>query len=503
VYTHCSVETNHEIVGYARIEEAAWNSRSGFVASFNGMSNLKVTATDNDIQNLKHFILRDIENIDSQEIVRAAGVHRDERYGKPRYTYVEEGASTNKWGQKNTHILELPVSALNSAMPRLKDVPLPDKNSDRAEVALSSLLDMNAPETVAPIVGWLCACHLKSHIMAIRQEFPLLNLWGGRGSGKTKSASTFTWLNGIDYSVGAPPALPNTTPYAVTQTLTSGSSAMRGRIAMRGERNSSGMGAIADSFHLTAPLMILSEHATDLAALNDRSYKVMMSEKNLAPHRSAMLKASRSKKYILQVAKALTMKSLEVREEWVEDRMDSWYAVIPDSYSERQALTRVVIGVGLDYLEYVTSGSLYMNLSHKLLVLKEAFVSAIKDVTSPENQIGHSTEVDYLMTKLGELVTLTKTSSTPVPVSASNFKVEGSTLIIDSPTLFTLLRVHLKTTGERFPLPDAGQFQMLLRNETYFISDWEYDRSMVSSRPVTKLNLDKMREKGIDVTLFA
>ena len=291
IYTLCSVESNHETVGFVRIEESAWNSRSSFVSSFNGMSNLKVTATDNDIQNLKHFILRDIEKIDSQEIVRAAGIHRDERYGKPRYTYVEDGLSANKWGQRNTHILELPVSAGNSAMPRLQDVSLPDPASPRAEEALSALLEMNTPKIVAPIVGWLAACHLKSHIMAMRQEFPLLNLWGGRGSGKTKTATTFSRLNGVDYSVGAPPALPNTTPYAVTQTLTStttiprildefnkggmgadryskyaelfkqsfnGSSAMRGRIAHRSERNSSGMGAIADSFHLTAPLMLLS-----------------------------------------------------------------------------------------------------------------------------------------------------------------------------------------------------------------------------------------------------
>jgi hypothetical protein len=535
IYTLCSVECNHETVGYARVEEGAWNSRSAFVASFNGMSNLKVTATDNDIQNLKHFILRDIEKIDTQEIVRAAGVHRDERYGKPRYTYVEEGLSANKWGQRNTHILELPVSALNSAMPRMQDVALPDPFSSRAEEALLALLTMNEPKTIAPIVGWLSACHLKAHIMAMRQEFPLINLWGGRGSGKTKTATTFSRINGVDYSIGAPPALPNTTPYAVTQTLTStttiprildefnkggmgndryskyaelfkqafnGSSAMRGRIAHKSERNSSGMGAIADSFHLTAPLMLLSEHATDLAALNDRTYKVMMSEKCLASHRASMLKASREKKYLLQIAKALTTKSLETREEWIEDRMDSWYKDIPIEYSERQALTRVVIGTGLDYLEHVVVDSLGMNLKEKILELKSAFLGNILDVSSQENQIGHSTEVDYLLAKLGELNTLTKSSSTSVPLSAANFKVDNDVLSLDLPTIFTLLRVHVRSTGERFPLPDAGQFQMLIRNEVYFISDWEMDMSMMSSRPVTKLRLSGMQGKGIDISMF-
>lgn len=535
IYTLCSVETNHEMVGTVRIEESAWNSRSGFVSCFNGMSNLKVTATDNDIQNLKHFILRDIEKIDSQEIVRAAGIHRDERYGKPRYTYVEDGLSANKWGQKGTHILELPVAAANTALPRLQDISLPDTSSSRAEEALLALLSMNEPKTIAPIAGWIAACHLKAHIMAMRQEFPLLNLWGGRGSGKTKTATTFSRLSGVDYTIGAPPSLPNTTPYAITQTLTStttiprildefnkggmgadryskyaelfkqvfnGSSAMRGRIASRGERNSSGVGAIADSFHLTAPLMLLSEHATDLAALNDRMYKVMMSEKVLGSHRSSMLKASREKKYIMQMAKALTMKALEVREEWIEERMDSWYAVIPEEYSERQALTRVVIGTGLDYLEHVAVKELGMNLSHKFLELKEAFLVAIKDVSSPDNQIGHSTECDYLLSKLGELVTLTKTNSTQVPVSASNFKVEGNILIMDLPTIFAMLRVHVRSTGERFPLPDAKQFQMLIRNEVYFISDWEIDHGMLTTRPVTKLDMEKMRGKGIDISLF-
>ena len=536
VYTMCTAESNHEIIGSVRIEESAWNSRSAFVSSFNGMSNLKVTASDNDIQNLKHYILRDLENIDSQEIVRAAGIHRDERYGKPRYTYVEEGSSANKWGQKGTHLLELPVSAMNSALPHLKDVPLPDQASERHESALRALIGMNTSEIVAPIIGWVSASHLKSHIMSLRQEFPLINLWGGRGSGKTKTATQFSLLNGADYTIGAPPALPNTTPYAITQTLTStttiprvmdefnkggmgqdryskyaelfkqsfnGSSAMRGRIASKGERTSSGLGAIADSFALTAPLMVLSEHATDLAALNDRMYKVMMTEKSLCDHRGNMLEASRSKKQLLSVAKALTMKALEVREDWIEDRMDEWYKVVPDDYTERQALVRVVIGVGLDYFELVTCDVLSMSLKLDILELKEAFVRAVQDITSPENQIGHSTEIDYLMSKLGELHTLSAAGSTAHPISANNFKIEGDVLKLDTPTLFTMLRLHVKSTGERFPIPDASQFQMLLRNEIYFIRDSVIDHSMVSSRPITELSLQGMRGKGIDITLFS
>lgn len=63
--------------------------------------------------------------------------------------------------------------------------PGPSLPRERLSEILGETLDINVPSVVYPILGWWLAAPLKPAIEAAGYRFPLLNLFGTRGSGKT------------------------------------------------------------------------------------------------------------------------------------------------------------------------------------------------------------------------------------------------------------------------------------------------------------------------------
>jgi hypothetical protein len=530
------VESNHEFIGTMRIEEACWASRGNLVRAMEGLGNLKVTASDNDIQNIKHFVLRDLDKLEQQEVVGSFGMHRDVINNKPRYTWVEQGMSMNKFQVRDTHLLESAVNAKHAAMPAFKKIYVPERHDPAVIAVVKNLFTLNLPEVMAPILGWVVSCHLKTHLMGLYSQFPILSLWGGRGSGKTRTASVVCLLNGIDYETYAPPTLPTITDFALIQTLCStttvprvldeynragmvrrgrygqigemlkktfnNSPEARGRLARRGEGSKiGGYGAVADYYYLTAPVCVLSEHAMELPALVDRSYKVMMSEPSILTREAQMAYLQEHPKDLIRLAKLLMTESMSVRDEWVKDRMDSWKKVIPKEYSIRQNYVRQVIGVGLDYLEHVLKEILDLNLTAEISELRHAFLHRIKDVRTEVEISGYSTEIDMFMDRLGELMMLIHDGAIQNSINGRHLKLDNGYLLIDVPPVFSHLQQYITSIRERKPVASAKQWTLLMKSEPYYAGSF-VDTSMTKSRSVIKLSLAEMEKKGIDVTHF-
>ncbi|MDX1398709.1 MAG: hypothetical protein R3204_09300, partial [Oceanospirillum sp.] len=224
-YTYIVVELQGEEISRVSLPEDAWGSRELFVKAFSGQKNLKVTATENDLQELKQYVLRDLENrADEQEIVHSVGVHRQIRNGKPRFTYVDRSFSLNKFQIKNTHVLRTRNNTddvRESAQPEFHTVRRFETGLPRHLEAMQALLKVNEPEVVGPLFGWIMASHLKAHVFGLRTEYPLLGCWGGRGSGKTQTASLFCYLHGVNYMTSSPPLCGVLTDFAFLNTVSS------------------------------------------------------------------------------------------------------------------------------------------------------------------------------------------------------------------------------------------------------------------------------------------
>lgn len=78
-----------------------------------------------------------------------------------------------------------------------------------AALLLPTLLELNAPEVMLPILGWFFAAPLKPRIREALGHFPILFVWGLAGSGKSTLLQEVIWpLLGVTASV----------PYSATET---------------------------------------------------------------------------------------------------------------------------------------------------------------------------------------------------------------------------------------------------------------------------------------------
>lgn len=537
----CNVYMGNEFLGVAEMYNDTWSSRATFLKAFNEVSsNVAAFCNDQEVQMLKEYVLQNLEEVDYQIQVEALGVYRDKPGGKIRYTWIEPTMSVNRFGMLDTHTYARDRSHGRMTEDRLKSLPAfskipPAVPGDKdAERAVHALLNMNAPATMAPILGWIAACNLKSHFMGRFGQFPLLNLWGGRGSGKTRTATIVTALSGCNYMEHSPHVASSTTLFPVYAEMSSTTTiprvidefnrlgcgitaynkiteamkqAYNGASVHRGAISRGNDGAIISEMKMTSPILYLSEHIPEVPALQDRTVSVMMSEKNLRSRKKYERHLGRHFEDLYPVARALAMKTLSLHEDGLLEEIELYEDQISDELSDRQRFGSAVVMVGLDYLRKTVCEDLGMvGLEAKIEELKAAYFGMVGKGSELDESFrlvggGNATEIDAYLRALSELVILSQADplvSGPTPQSLSR---SGDILKIDVPVIFALLQRYLHMQGGRRPLSEAAQFKVLLYNEPYYEGE-EVDMSMTQDRPVLLLSLPKMAKKGIEISCY-
>jgi hypothetical protein len=246
---------------------------------------------------------------------------------------------------------------------------------------------------------------------------------------------------------------------------------------------------------------VLSEHAMELPALVDRAYKVMMAEPSILTREDHMEYVQNHPGDLIRFAKLLMIGAMNVREEWVKDRMNSWKAVIPGEYSIRQNYVRQVIGVGLDYLDQILTQELKLDMQAEIANMRQAFMDRIVDVRSEVEISGYSTEIDMFFDRLGELMLLVHDGSVQNSINGRHLKRKDGFLYLDVPPVFAHLQSYITSIRERKPVASAKQWLLLLRSEPYY-SGTVSDQEMSITRSVVRLSLAEMAKKGIDISAF-
>lgn len=90
--------------------------------------------------------------------------------------------------------------------------------------ALRDLFIFNKPEVVADLVGWFVACHYRSAYLYLFQQFPLLQVYGEAGSGKTQTILRLARLHWYMTDVGVKSATAFT-PFALDSHASASTSA--------------------------------------------------------------------------------------------------------------------------------------------------------------------------------------------------------------------------------------------------------------------------------------
>lgn len=520
-----------EILGTVMFSETGWDSKASLKAELRGIHNLSFTGTEDDVQRIKHMVFHEGKDMGEVVQVHTAGMHVHKLGKRELFVYVEPGYSINQMKISGTHVL----AGKLSAPPETRHLQLPAIGDEKATEALTCLMKVNSDDVVAQLVGWFCACHLKAHFMRRYTQFPLLSIWGNAGSGKSASASLFTWLNGVDYAVGHGALnLSSLTKWAMIN-YCSGTTTVprqleeynkskmsqrdydfagevmkaawnanvmgRGTISKSSANGRGRTGAEMVELAITSPLVIMSEQAPQMAALQQRSIQVMLSTEGKKGRVADFNRASELRQSLAQMAKAMVLQALTTPIEWVEVQMNEVSPHVPTTFMERPRYSYQVLLVGLRFLEAVCK-DLQLPVVDRINELSASLVDTLEQRSEEIAKAKNRTEVDAVIEDLGVMATMTAGGGHEWMVSGRHFLIKENSLYLDTPVVHAMYRMYKKTMRDIAVIDNLGQFAKLLAQEPYFVTDKALLPSMVSSRPVTQLNLDAMIAKGIEVSMF-
>lgn len=182
------------------IRETAWGSKKEFLAEFKGLGEAQTFCGDADLQYLLKAIMyfsrcaAEEQELGKMTRSNTCGIFLEQKGTVIVPHYIEaDGAITN------TGRSHYKFDGQQDQSPMLLPVQTPVEGDEDLEIAISSLCQVNEPVAVALTLGWHVACHFRQHIQHEEPQFPLLNLNGNAGSGKTSMAVLMGFMNGIDY----------------------------------------------------------------------------------------------------------------------------------------------------------------------------------------------------------------------------------------------------------------------------------------------------------------
>lgn len=528
-----------KVVGKAVIEESNWNSKSSLISCLGGISNVAFYGKDDDVQRMKSSLMADIEKSTTQiRRVTSCGIHRTEVNGEYVFTYVEPGWSIDQFGNEDRFYL---VGTPNG-FPRLKNVRLPEEQEDKdllTEV-LSSLIQMNRPETMAQLLGWYCACFLKQHIMVYRNEFPLLSAFGNRGSGKSTTTALLAALHGVNYVLEhSPISMPSASNFAVWNTIATSMTIprimeeynksklkgskydefgeyfkdcwnsyaiVRGTLSSNRGAGANPLGVESHQYPLTGPVVICSEQGIMMPALVQRTVQVGMSEQDLdtvpmAREHGSKVRSNHQR--LWQFAKAAYMYALELTPAEINKWVEKYNDLVPIQIGDRPHYSYRVVLMGLDYMRFVCEG-VGLNCLDLIDNLKEVLVQQLKTDILAIATAKRRTEIDIIMTKLATMAALSqKDSGTPWLMPGQHYFKTPDHLYLDGLVCHALY-VRYMNQVERTPpvVEDYAQMKPLLKSEAYCLSMAAFVQDFCNNKPVIKLDLRRMAEKGIEVDAF-
>lgn len=437
-----------ESLGTHLFNPGMWNSRTAFVKALEGFFKCAFKGSDRDVQSIKEFV--ESSEFEPGEIMRVAacGIHRTYCDDDPLWVYVEPGYSINSARVGGTHCVDDQVMA----PPRLAQAVLPDPDSEESaqreavaevERALEALAQVNTPAVVGVLLGWFVAAHFRPHFMEVYRQFPLLNLWGASGTGKSSTAELFLWLSGnSEETLRQPVDASSTSRWAMTAYLSSstsivrpleefnkpklsaplyttieellkasfnGSAATRGAVG-RGANAASDINAHVTRLPINGPILYLSEQTTTTPALAQRTVQVQMTPAGLAQGREAYPEAKRRCRHLPGLAKllmyvALIFKASEAAA-YVEQNADS----VPETMGDRPRYAYQVVLAGLDLLEAALTLQGMTEFLPRLNELRMAVRALIHDQATELTHDKQRSEVDEVLEDMALMAHLSEPS---------------------------------------------------------------------------------------------
>ncbi len=250
--------------------------------------------TDADAVQLRNYIRTVTPGMPEKKVVRALGRHGDLWLTKNE-VYNPKGESFAFIPRQSSYdlmALDYTPNDDPTAIKRVLELLFKNKNSN----------GLNRPEVMYPLMGWFCATPYKPVIHNKTRQFPLLNLFGTTGSGKTSLVASISHMFGYKHtqflsvrqsvfvrlhafaSTNAIPVILD--EYRPSETLKDNNDKLHemligtynGMLHGRGNMNQT-----ITAYPLSAPIVILGEEPLEVPALKHRMIQITLHRDDVLP----------------------------------------------------------------------------------------------------------------------------------------------------------------------------------------------------------------------------
>ncbi len=535
-----------EVTRIITLDYRCWMSAAEFKKQIGQRGSMLYVGSDTDLQHLKSYLTSPImdSGVKIVQTIRTVGIyhHIDDARDINEYVWVEPDWSINKSKVSNTiqyagQRREVNGSKNNITLP-MRTISTLDPKDQAFQQAYRKLLDVNRRQLVAPIIGWMAACWIKNHLMkGSDRHFPVLHLYGSAGSGKTETASLFSFLAGSDYCNGRPLVVSGATPYAIVGEAISTTTcprildevnphkiAQKGRYAAArevvkaaatggcmpqgtlgtGNHRTSASNVQLEERPVSSPIIMLATQENNESEIQQRAICLHIDTefKSEDGHEENFMYVREHAQDVWPLAKALMVASLSTEQQWVSDRMKANRKIIPDGIDHRPVKNWQCTLTGLDFLVH----TLQQNNVDKFLIdetsrLKDVVIAMLeeneKDLTTRSNK----QEVDNIIDIMGEMATIVDINGDKRLKQGLHYIVQGTTLHIFATACFVMYVRYMKESGRLPELSDIRNFRGLLTNQPYFIGEG-ITKGVSVPKDWFSFSLPELEKRGVSVERF-
>lgn len=502
----------------------------------------KISVTDADVRLVIEYLLEKKKGENGVRVTSSVGMRSikytpdDNSDAIDVMIWVEKGWSLSSLGLTGGVKL---TSIVKSVM-KHERLPAPRTPDAELESTLSRLLQSSEPRTIGLILGWVCATQIKEHIIDRVHEFPLLNITGIAGSGKTSLAQVFTLLGGAEYLMETPPTAQSMTPAAIREMSYETTSVPRVLDECRkGSFNSSKWGVIRETlkscyqrstisigtigkdkqihsthnvkvinFQATSPIIFLSTVESDEAEIWERSIEIKINKAthfvgDYGANFESLKDDPKEHKRLSTWSKLLVRQALATSPEQAYTRYTTIRDEIPKAFDYRVKNSFAWVFFGLDFLAETLKAIGY---SDKLLGELKAVQDYTKEwlvTNQAEIHLRKSrTEVDNFFEKLVQIISRVDSQGNSSLRSGVHYVRTGNILRLNSEGILGEYRIVCKLMGQTPEFSNAAQIKSAITDQAYFLGEAMELSVTGVPQPWLKFDIKLLEERGNGCSRF-
>lgn len=516
-----------DVVSDIGIKEGAWSSKRDLIREIKGRD-AAVYGGDGEIQKILVALLKfardkaEDKELDKMVNANICGVVLDRKDKATVAHYVEAGnAITSKGGRSPYRF-----NGSASQSPALINASNPLPDDKELEDAMRALCNVNEPVQVAQMLGWFVACHFRQHIQFDEPQFPLLNIFGNAGAGKSCLAMLMGNINGIDYTKAELQNVEIGTLFPLTKYVSSSTTVPRlieevNPVQLGNNRYGQILGILKAAWshapiqrgkigpdreltvsedRVSSPLVYTSEQSAVAPALRSRSIEVRLQAKSLQNkhYRDSYKIAVKNRSALFRMARALVTVALGTSPSQIKAIMESKADLITPEMADRPRWSTQCVLTGLHMLIH-TMNEFEVGGVEEVKRLEAELITYLGGRVNEVEMGKSASEVDRVLSSLNIMADDTFDERSRL-FAGKHYWRQGDSVYLVLQSCLPRYHAYSKGIGEVPVIRQFHQLSQLLEGEVYYERTEPHPEN--PEVQVYVVNAKKLAEKGTTMNNF-